>query len=107
MSNSIYFEIDPDVLDKIVSKVIEGMIIHMKGDLAARKRGVGPGYLHADQKEDILAMREHIKAFALVLKYFKPPSEIKDVDQAKPNRAGTRSGTRSKKVRGGKRTRTD
>lgn len=107
MTDPIYFEVDPDVLDQIVVKVIGEMRSQMKKDLSARKKGANPGYLHQDPREDILAMQEHIKAFTLVLDYVSPPSEIKDVDQAKPNRARTRSSTGAKKVRGGKRARAD
>lgn len=105
MTSPIYFEVDPDVLDQIVGKVISEMMAQMKKDLAARKKGAAPGYLHQDPKEDILIMQEHIKAFTLILNYFSPLSETKDVDQAKPNRARTRSGTRKPKVRGRKKSR--
>lgn len=104
MTDPIYFEVDPDVLDQIVARVIVEMRRQMKKDLSDRKKGADLGYLHQDPREDILAMQEHIKAFTLILEYITPQSEIKDVDQAKPNRTRTRSGTRSKKVRGGKRT---
>ena len=67
--NTVTVEIDIDAADKIVIANLNCMLECLEEDLNNRKESVMAIFEH-DKKKDIERLKEHIKAFKTVIKYY-------------------------------------
>ena len=67
--NTVTVEIDIDAADKIVIANLNSMLECLEEDLKNRKES-GMAIFENDKKKDIERLKEHIKAFKMVIKYY-------------------------------------
>jgi hypothetical protein len=68
--NTITVEIVDEQVDSLVRQQLGWHLKIFEEDLAARKDGGGMAIFDIDREKDIKALKKHVKAFTLALKYF-------------------------------------
>ncbi len=63
-------ELDWDTVDNIVKQELLSCLDNMSQDLKKRKNDTGMAIFEVDKTADIALIKEHIKAFKLVLRYY-------------------------------------
>ena len=68
--NTVTVEIDIDAADKIVVANLSSMLELLENDYELRKEDRGMAIFEKDKDEDLKILKEHIKAFKTVIKYY-------------------------------------
>ena len=63
-------DIDPEEYDKIISKALREHLDLNKAFLENRKDDTGMAIFYVDKEKDIKRIKEHIKAFKLMISYY-------------------------------------
>ena len=63
-------DLDYDQADKIAVENLRALAANLQYDLRSRKEGTGMAIFDADKDKDIKLLKEHIKAFKTVIKYY-------------------------------------
>ena len=63
-------DFDDEQLDHVLSAKLKGLLKLLQDDLKRRKEGVGMAIFDTDLDTDVKIMKDHIKAFKTVLKYY-------------------------------------
>ncbi len=66
----IKVDFDDEQLDHVLSAKLKGLLKLLQDDLKRRKEGVGMAIFDTDLDTDVKIMKDHIKAFKTVLKYY-------------------------------------
>ena len=68
--NTVTVEIDIDAADKITLSNLKEMLECLENDYELRKEDRGMAIFEKDKDEDLKILKEHIKAFKTVIKYY-------------------------------------
>jgi hypothetical protein len=63
-------DFDEDQLDKLLHAKLKSLMKLLQYDLKRRKEGTGMAIFDTDLDTDVKIMKDHIKAFKTVLKYY-------------------------------------
>jgi hypothetical protein len=66
----IKIDFDEDQLDKLLHAKLNSLMKLLQYDLNRRKEGAGMAIFDTDLDTDVKIMKDHIKAFKTVLKYY-------------------------------------
>jgi hypothetical protein len=66
----IKIDFDEEQLDKLLHAKLNSLMNLLKYDLNRRKEGTGMAIFDTDLDTDVKIMKDHIKAFKTVLKYY-------------------------------------
>ena len=70
MNKKVTIELDWDMIDKITTCSMKGLVESLEDDLEKRKAGTGLAIFDTNKKKDIAEIKRHIDAFKTVLKYY-------------------------------------